>query len=454
MNSSESLKKVNLDYLKYLHKADNPPGLLKKQIESMNKHLEERRALARGKVLPTFVRPIFLTLQQMKRFKEVVEIMLGVQEKVIRLYFESPEHSDLFQLKDKESALVKIPSRLERFIYFSRMDTIFTENSFKFLEFNCDSPGGAYYSDIQTELLLDLPFMKELSLKWKFKEETYRPKVLKALLSAWKSAGRTEKPRIAVMGNPDVANVEEFKLFAEYFVQLGYEAFFSDPWHADYNGKTLSVDGNPVDLIYRRGVLKDYSQRWEEVKPIIQAYKDGNVLFANPLNAKLGDNKNLLGLMTSERFTHLFTKQELSVIQEHIPWTRPLKDTKTEYQGSTIDLIEFVRIRRKNMVIKPNAEYGGRGVLIGHETSQSIWDDALERSFKENLVVQEYVPIPIMEFPVFSPNLTMVPKKTNMNFFTFAGNFGGGFARTSDSSVINISKGGALVAFVTVEGLR
>jgi glutathionylspermidine synthase len=446
-------KRYEDDFKQTLISLDNPPGTVVSEIEKMNDYLLKRRALAKGRVLPTFIKPYFLTTKQINHFEQTVNIILRCQEKLIGLYYEYPEYRPLFELTPAEIPLVEIGGQKFQHIYFSRMDSIMPdEGDYKFLEFNCDSPGGAYYSDIQWDALNELSVYKDMQMRHKLVYDQYRPKVLKTILAAWKNSGGFGKPRIAVMGDPDVTNIEEFLLFAEYFRAEGFEALFSDPWSCDFDGEYLRKEGRIIELIYRRGILADYSKHGEDVKPVIDAYKAGKVVFANPLSAKLGDNKNLLEIMTDEKMEWLFLPDERAVLKKHLPWTRIVKERKTTHQGKTIDLLDYLRRNRRLFVLKPNAEYGGKGVVIGRETEMPAWETAIENALKTPYVVQEYVKIPEREFPVVRDGqLVWEPKKINVNFFTFNGQFGGGFCRTSDSSIINISAGGALVSFCVVE---
>jgi len=372
---------------------------------------------------------------------------------LIELYFEGDKYRELFELTDAEKQLVEIGSPRFRNIYFSRMDSIFPDSgSYKFLEFNCDSPGGAYYSDIQWEVLNNLDVFKQMSERYEFVHDPYRPRVLDTLLTAWKDAGKSGRPNIAVIGNPDVTNVEEFRLFAEMFRDEDYNGKFTDPWSLEYKNNQLLKSGQRVDLIYRRGILDDYSKRLIAAKPVIDAYRDDNVVFVNPLASKLGDNKNLLEVMTDPDMEWLFTPEERSILKEHLPWTRIIRERKTEHDGRNVDLIEYLSRNRRLFVIKPNSAYGGRGVVIGREATPAQWEATIQNALKTPHVVQEYVKIPEFEIPLIKDNqLVWESKKINVNFFTFNGRFGGGFCRTSNSSVINISAGGALVSFCVVK---
>lgn len=60
-------------------------------------------------------------------------------------------------------------------------------------------------------------------------------------------------------------------------------------------------------------------------------------------------------------------------------------DQRTTFRGLAIDLLEFIRANRKYFVIKPNDEYGGKGVTLGFAASQSAWDDAIEIGAREDL---------------------------------------------------------------------
>ncbi|OGL43549.1 MAG: hypothetical protein A2161_19330 [Candidatus Schekmanbacteria bacterium RBG_13_48_7] len=448
---SKQLEKFNKDFIEIVKKLDNPPGRIKDEVTGMFERMRERRCLAGDKVLPTFIKPHFVTTSQIKKYRKIVEIILNCQENLINLYFSDPAHRALYELLPPEIPLVETETGLKRNIFFSRLDAIEVDDSVKFLEFNCDSPGGAYYADIQMEELYKISVLQEFSKKYKIVPQKYRPVVLETLLSAWKDFGGKTKPCIAVVGNPKVTNVNEFILFSEYFHDKGYPSFFTDPWSLEYDGKSLTKDGKKIDLIYRRGVLSDYSQHEKEAKPVVDAYKDGNVCFANPLRAKLGDNKNLLSVLTDPKMSFLFSKKEQEILRNHLPWTRMVRDMKTDYEGNEINLLEYIRKNRDKFIIKPNSAFGGKGVVIGYEVDQSAWDATIQEATTVQKVVQEYVPIPKDVYPIFKPDLIFEEKKYNTNFFSFHGKFGGGFVRTSDSSVINISAGGALVTFMLID---
>ena len=66
------------------------------------------------------------------------------------------------------------------------------------------------------------------------------------------------------------------------------------------------------------------------------------------------------------------------MIAETIPWTRVLREGRAAYGDWVVDLLAFVSDNRERLVLKPASDYGGHGVSLGMETSQSDWDRLIE----------------------------------------------------------------------------
>jgi hypothetical protein len=93
---------------------------------------------------------------------------------------------------------------------------------------------------------------------------------------------------------------------------------------------------------------------------------------ANPFTCKLVHKKASFAVASDERNAHLFTPVEREAIRQHIPWTRVVEERTTfSPEGEPIDLLPWASEHREQLVLKPNDEYGGKGVLIGWECEQS-----------------------------------------------------------------------------------
>ncbi|HVP62985.1 MAG TPA: hypothetical protein VMT11_20685 [Myxococcaceae bacterium] len=202
---------------------------------------------------------------------------------------------------------------------------------------------------------------------------------------------------------------EEQSLLAEHL----HRRFEVDVCHADpselvLDGEEVLFRGEVVDLGYR-----DYSV--EELRELGRRGVD-----ISPMRALLAQNRMVSSIAAEveqksmwEVFTdpglvdRHFTPGERQVFRRHVPWTRLVRGRTTQLaDGSTGDLPEFVRSERELLVLKPNRAYGGAGVCIGAQQTQSAWEQAVDRAMTvpDTWVAQRLVPVPVHEFPVLAPD--------------------------------------------------
>src|SRR5690606_36210212 len=127
-------------------------------------------------------------------------------------------------------------------------------------------------------------------------------------------------------------------------------------------------------LIYKRVLYSELVQRMGLDNPVLQAVRDKAVYMTNSPSAKLMAKKASLAFLSDEQNSFLFTPQQQQAIRDHIPWTRLVAEAKSTYDGQSIDLIDFISENRDRLVLKPNDEYGGQGVVLGWECSAEDWD--------------------------------------------------------------------------------
>jgi uncharacterized circularly permuted ATP-grasp superfamily protein len=153
-------------------------------------------------------------------------------------------------------------------------------------------------------------------------------------------------------------------------------------------------------------------------------------------------------LLSDDRNAHLFTPDEQQVIEAHIPWTRRVSDRKTLFHGQEIDLLSFIADNRHRLVLKPNDEYGGKGVIIGWEASADDWTAALREATTSPHVVQERVEAAYEDFPaVVDGRLNISPRLVDADPYIFQGRtVSGSLTRLSSVALLNVTAGGGSVA--------
>jgi uncharacterized circularly permuted ATP-grasp superfamily protein len=162
------------------------------------------------------------------------------------------------------------------------------------------------------------------------------------------------------------------------------------------------------------------------------------------------DHKSCLEILTDPQFAPYFTMDERNVFRRHVLWTRGLRASRTtDPLGELVDLLDFVRDNREILVMKPNRAYGGEDVLIGPSTSQSDWEQTLDRAAKEPgmWVAQRLARIPVYEFPVVTDS-GMVTTAPFYVVYGFAPTKYGLaiLGRASQKQVVNVAQRGGMLA--------
>jgi len=461
------INSINREFREILTNMDSPETPAKSILEQANKDFHERGCVVnvgKGddivmKTFPVFIMPFFMTRNQMNEVAEISNNIMSALEKVSHLYYEDPKWKPMFNLTDKEAELVESDTGTQKFIWITRNDAFMEGNNIKFIEFNTDSPGGPMYSDVQTEIIEQNPVMDELRKKYRLSSDRFIPQIHYNLLKAYREwGGKKNIPNIAIVSDKGVT-YPEFLLIVEDFKRQGYKSEFSTPQEIEYkNGKAYTPNGMEIDILYRRGWIRNWTDVWDDIKPLRAAYRDNVFCCVNSIRSLIGAIKSLLEHVQDPEIMKLFTDAERKAIIECVPWTRLMTERKTMGPGGNneVDLFEYIRAHKDTLIIKPMDLYGGQGVTIGPDSTQADWEEVVNNATTsdQKYVAQEYVKIPEMDLPEVTPDLIWKPKKLNQNFYAFGGMHAGGMCRTSEASIINISAGGGLCPIIVVEGQK
>lgn len=467
MRDAKIIEKINKDFRKTLDKMDTPKNPAKNILNHANEEFHRRGCVINvgkgndviNKPFPVFIMPYFLTRNQMNEVARVSNHVMSILEKVTALYWKDDAFKPMFNLTEKETELVASETGTQRRVWITRNDAFMDNDSLKFIEFNTDSPGGPMYSDVQTEIIEQNPVMDKLRRKYYLSSDRFIPQIHYNLLRAYREwGGKKQLPNIAIVSDKG-ATYPEFLLIVEDFKRQGFNCEFSTPQELDYRkGKAFTPGGMEIDILYRRGWIRNWTDVWDDIKPLRAAYKDNAFCCVNSIRSLLASIKSLLEHLQDPQIMKLYSRDERKVAIANIPWTRLMTKRKTMAPDgkAEVDLFEFTRKNRETLVLKPMDLYGGQGVVVGNVNTQAKWEETitLAATTDQKYVVQEYVKIPEMELPEVAPELAWKSKKLNQNFYAFGGMHAGGMCRTSEAAVINISAGGGLCPIVVVEGMK
>jgi uncharacterized circularly permuted ATP-grasp superfamily protein len=309
--------------------------------------------------------------------------------------------------------------------------------------------------------------MRLFAERYKLSKLPARQRLLETLLSAWRAFSTSRAPTIAILDWKGLPTHSEFLLFQQYFREHNLEAVICSPDELSYVDGQLYADlpplgmgegqggGRiPIDLVYKRVLTSEFLTRYgDDVfdHPLVLAYAAGKVCLVNSFRAKLLHKKSIFSLLTDERTQHQFSAEERDAIARHVPWTRLLRAGETTYGGARIDLLDFARKNQERLLLKPNDEYGGKGIIIGWETSAGDWEAGLREALQSPFVVQERVEIAYEDYPAIVDGQLQIGRRlVDTDPFLFGGEVQGSLTRLSTVTLLNVTAGGGSTAPVFV----
>lgn len=424
--------------------------------EQLERGLRHRGLLFGGRLMSTALRPRLLTADQYAFLQRRSRILLGAFARASAAALTDKTFRGQFRLADWEESLLGPDPGFCCPYPTSRLDAFFADHALFFTEFNTETPAAAAYNDALTDVYLGLPAMREFMRRYEVRPLPARHGVCHALLDAFEQwRGHCERPRIAIVDWPEVPTFSEFPLYRQAFEALGMDCVIADPRQLEYRaGKLLAGDFH-VTLVYKRVLISELIERGGMEGALVRAVGDGAVCMVNPFRCKILYKKASFAVLTDEQNSELFTGEQKEAIAAHIPWTRVVEERKTLHAGTSIDLIPWVMAHRERLVLKPNDEYGGKGIVLGWLVEQGAWERAVQGALAAPTVVQERIPTPSEPYPTFDGNSALMAERIlDTDPFVCYGEYVEGcLTRISSEALVNVTAGAgsAVPTFVVQE---
>jgi hypothetical protein len=406
----------------------------------------QRRGLFFGeRPLSTVLRPRFIHPGQYRALQVAIHAVMPAFQKVYEAAIANASFRAQFRLNDWEEELTQVDPGFDAPSPTSRMDTFFDEEeTLWFTEYNAETPAAIAYSDVLSEVYYGLPVMREFSKHYEMRPLFGRHLMLHALIDCYRKAGGKERPCIAILDWKEVPTYSEFVLFHDYFESQGYDCVIADPREVNYENNRLIADGKQIHIIYKRVLLSELVMQGGLDHPVVRAVRNRAVCMINPFRCKILHKKASLAVLSDEANAHFFTAKERAAIDRYIPWTRVLEERHTVYEGERVDLLPFLAKNKDEFVLKPNDEYGGKGVVLGWEVDSDEWEAALKTALVEPSIVQKRVPLPKIPYASWvGDRVEVYDRMIDTNPFIWYGSYVDGcLTRLSTEALLNVTAGG------------
>ncbi|HEV2834450.1 MAG TPA: hypothetical protein VGW58_03980 [Pyrinomonadaceae bacterium] len=433
------------------HELLNDPDLAENSRAVLDQGLERAKLIFGGRRLSPYLRPHFVTESDFARISRICETVWSAIQKVKDAAVQDETIVDDLGLTTIERELVAIDPGYRAVSPTARLDSFLTSARYSFVELNGESPAGIAYADAAYDIFSSLPVMKQFSTYYNVRPLYGRRFMLEVLLSSYAEflGQRPEhKPRIAIIDLPGVPTVSEFELFRDFFESAGYPSVICTPQDLEFRNNRLSVSGQEIDIVYKRLLVNEYLPVMQDYPALLNAYRARAICMVNSFRSKLIHKKALFAVLTNQRYASLFSEAELAAIRAHVPWTRLVRDERSDYQGERIELLDFIRQNNQKLVLKPNDDYGGHGITIGWNADHADWDAAIEKALANgDYLVQERVPTARETFPALTDDgrVEFAEQLVDLDPLLFNGKVGSAFTRLSYTELANVSSGGGMV---------
>jgi hypothetical protein len=353
------------------------------------------------------------------------------------------------------------PSQRENNPIFGRLDALVDfispmwKDSLRFVEPNLSGIGGLHLVPTCEGILADvvLPILQEHDPQLRLQVgKDIRELLMQEVLDHLEALNRPARNVCFVEPKYAGSGPDEQQALAEYFhARYGMKIMHADPTELSLRGEEVYYEGDVVDLAYRDypvADLIDLEREGKDVEPMRALFRQNRMI--SSITAEL-DQKSCWEILTDAQFTRkYFSADERQVFRRHVLWTRILSDLRTQLpNGETGDLLEYVRKEHESLVLKPNRDFGGHGVVLGLGLPQSEWETAMERALadKERWVVQQLASIPVSEFPVLGPDGTAQVEPFYVVMGFAATKYGiAVLGRASQKQVVNVAQRGGMCA--------
>ena len=431
------------------HAALEQPGVAEASAAVLTEGQREARAVFGDRPLCISLRPNLVTRKQLAAYAGASETLYGALDRLERALLRDDDLRRELDLDPEEETLALASPGFRAASPSSRLDGFITDGVIRYVEYNAESPAGMAYNDVLVAIFDRLPALRAFRKKYRATPLRSAKRQLTVLTRAHGRRIRT----IAIVDWRGLPTLTEFEMFKRLFEAQGLKAIICAPEDLTYRGGRLRCRGVAIDVVYRRVLLSELLRKPETAAPLLRAYMAGDVTVVNSFRAKLLHKKMSLALLSDDRYAALYTPLQRRAIRRHIPWTRKVREGHTTYGAKNVDLIDFVVRHKDRLVLKPNDEYGGKGVILGWTVDRTEWEQTLLAALTSSYVVQEKVGVPREPFPVLLDRMHFLDLSVDCDPYLFWGKVGGQLTRLSSSALLNVTAGaGSVVPTYVLEG--
>ncbi len=424
-------------------------------LDSLRKWLTDRELAVEGRPLCTVLRPHLVVEKDLDRQAQIAERLISAVYKIrdALLGDERLRRKHLGRFEEAVGGLLRDEKRAVADGALIRLDASLARTQLHFIELNADTPQGTGHNDGVVDFFQRLETFQRFSERYRTRPLRLEDELLETLIAAWHEWGGAGKPSIAtICWGDDPVRITGLEIDHHHFRRHGIESVLCDPRELTFDGSRLRHGELAIDVVHRVLLTGECLERSEDFEPVMEAVRAGAVCMVNPFRSELLGHKAVFALLTDTEHDFGFSSEERAAIRTHVPWTRQVLDGRTSGPGGEeVDLVEYAIANRPRLVLKPAHDYGGHGVHLGWDETESEWSGSLQRSLEADYIVQHRVELHREVYPTLDAPGSSETYYEDTDPFVFRGKLGGLLTRLSATEITNVHASGSLVASFAIE---
>ncbi len=335
----------------------------------------------------------------------------------------------------------------------ARGDLYRGRTGFQLLELNITAALGGLDSAALNDALLGHPEFAAFAVENRLGHVDTMVEVGEMLRAECDRTGRRGTGGERAGGRPVVAIVDEYQSFlhlqpvlhprAARFAEFGMDVLVGHLAELSYRDGRVWLAGRSVDVVYRLFQLDQVADPGvaELIDPLLGAAERGEVRIFTPIGVELYGSKAALALLSDEANRASYGAEELAAFDRILPWTRMVRPGPVTVDGRRVDLVEYAREHREDLVLKATLRRSGAGFVAGWLVGADEWDQLLTEAMHGPYVLQRRIrPVP-EPFP--APDGPTRPWIFNWGIFLSENGYAGGYIRGSEDTAVGV------IAYVT-----
>ncbi len=362
--------------------------------QTVKREVEDSSARYLGETIDFLYQPMFFTPKDLTWIEGVLVKLTGILNKTVEEYRTDPNFRRVFPFSKKTEELILADPGYENPFPMARFDIFYNYNEgLKFCEFNTDGSAGMNEARVLQNSLYHSKAMNCIPDDCEIEYYTPMENWIDKIVDIYHEfAGEEVDPEtVAIVDFEGEGINSEFQEYRKKFENRGYRTIIQDPRELEYDGNNLLAGSTWVDLVYRRATTHKIVERYEEIEPFLEAYKDGSVCVVGGFTSQIIHNKALFAILQEEDYTDFLTEEEKEFITKYFPVSRIFHEGDSSLRDRLIE-------RKNQFLLKPFDKFAGHGVYVGEDYEVAEWEKKVNEARKKDYIAQEFCDVPEKEF--------------------------------------------------------